>query len=241
MGKVINLIGKRFGKLVVVQRVDNDRNGRARWLCLCDCGNEKEIMSSSLLSENTRSCGCLLSPDLTGVTFGSLVVIEKLENIILSNGNIRTCWKCLCECGNYKNVSSDRLVSSTVKSCGCLSESWIAKETKTYFEKKYNSISEYKIFKNKKTNHFLPYDIYIPSLNIFIEINGQQHYEYISSWHRNRETFKYSRYKDKLKKRYAEKNGTFIEIDLRKIRDVEQVIEKIEKVINKILGDKNES
>lgn len=35
---MIDLIGQRFGRLIVIERVDNDKNGRLRWLCLCDCG-----------------------------------------------------------------------------------------------------------------------------------------------------------------------------------------------------------
>ncbi len=41
--KCINLIGQKFGILVVVRRVENSKIGRARWLCQCNCGNFKEI------------------------------------------------------------------------------------------------------------------------------------------------------------------------------------------------------
>ena len=57
-----DLIGKKFGRLTVVARADNDMNGNIRWVCKCDCGNikEKPVYTSSLTSGRTRSCGCLV-------------------------------------------------------------------------------------------------------------------------------------------------------------------------------------
>lgn len=54
-----NLIGCRFGRLVVIERAENSKNGHIRWKCLCDCGKEKIIYSTSLVRGATRSCGCL--------------------------------------------------------------------------------------------------------------------------------------------------------------------------------------
>ncbi len=55
-----NLIGQRFGRLVVIGRAPN-RPGvsNAIWLCRCDCGNESEVRSAALKNESIRSCGCL--------------------------------------------------------------------------------------------------------------------------------------------------------------------------------------
>lgn len=57
-----DLTGQRFGRLVV-QRVTDRRGGNVIWLCLCDCGNTKEVRGNHLISTTTciRSCGCLLS------------------------------------------------------------------------------------------------------------------------------------------------------------------------------------
>ena len=61
MGKFIDLIGQRFGKLIVIQRMNNDKWGGTRWLCKCDCKNKKEIIvfGSNLRRQKTQSCGCL--------------------------------------------------------------------------------------------------------------------------------------------------------------------------------------
>lgn len=58
MAKVIDLTGQKFGRLTVLKRTENSKAGKARWLCLCDCGNHKIITGNSLESGNTISCGC---------------------------------------------------------------------------------------------------------------------------------------------------------------------------------------
>ena len=58
MPKVIDLAGKRFGKLLVIKKAGINKQGFNYWLCKCDCGNEKEIISSNLLRGQTKSCGC---------------------------------------------------------------------------------------------------------------------------------------------------------------------------------------
>lgn len=54
----INLIGKRFSRLVVIQEAEK-RNNRICWRCRCDCGNEKDIRGWALRGGGTKSCGCL--------------------------------------------------------------------------------------------------------------------------------------------------------------------------------------
>jgi len=54
-----DLVGKRFGRLVVIRRVDNDKHYNTMWLCKCDCGEEKIIAADSLSRGLTKSCGCL--------------------------------------------------------------------------------------------------------------------------------------------------------------------------------------
>ena len=58
MGKIIDLTGQRFGRLVVVKRVDN-KGQHPAWLCKCDCGNECIVTGSHLKSGHSQSCGCL--------------------------------------------------------------------------------------------------------------------------------------------------------------------------------------
>jgi hypothetical protein len=47
-GKVADLTGERFGRLVVVKRAGSDKHGTAMWLCKCDCGSYKTVSRSAL-------------------------------------------------------------------------------------------------------------------------------------------------------------------------------------------------
>lgn len=60
-----DLVGQRFTKLVVLELADfyvyDCGSRQAQWLCQCDCGNITTVVSGSLTSKNTQSCGCLVS------------------------------------------------------------------------------------------------------------------------------------------------------------------------------------
>lgn len=223
---IIDISGKRYGNLTVVEYFGVE-NKITKWKCKCDCGNEKIINGSDLKRGHTKSCGCIPSGisvlDISGNRYGILLV---LNNYKIENG--QTYWECLCDCGGRKFANSQGLKCGDISSCGCLSESSIAYDLKKYFLEHYNSISEYSILKNKRTGKYLPYDIYIPERNIFIEINGIQHYKFVKYFHRTKENFNYSKEKDKMKRKFAKKNGTYIEIDLRKIKTLNEAILYIE-------------
>lgn len=55
---IIDLTGKRFGKLSVVRRVENSKHHAAQWECRCDCGNVVVVNSNNLRTGHTKSCGC---------------------------------------------------------------------------------------------------------------------------------------------------------------------------------------
>ena len=40
MRQLIDLTGMKFGRLTVIERAENAKNGNLRWLCKCECGNE---------------------------------------------------------------------------------------------------------------------------------------------------------------------------------------------------------
>lgn len=58
MGKYYDLSGEKFGRLKVIERVENKAN-RIQFLCICECGNEKITSSELLRRGSVRSCGCL--------------------------------------------------------------------------------------------------------------------------------------------------------------------------------------
>lgn len=58
-----NLIGQRFGRLVVESLIDVSAGARnpTLWMCKCDCGNKTVVRGYNLRSGNTNSCGCFQS------------------------------------------------------------------------------------------------------------------------------------------------------------------------------------
>lgn len=117
---IIDLTGKRFGKLTVLfldeERTKLAKGRKSFWICKCDCGNEKSINSSSLKSKDnpTLSCGCIRHPNIIGERRGKLVVIE------FHSGSRESppYYECVCDCGNTINLEIDWL--KKYNSCGCM-------------------------------------------------------------------------------------------------------------------------
>ena len=54
----LNLLGQRFGRLVVIEAAESNNN-KTYWKCKCDCGKTTVVASVDLVTGNTKSCGCL--------------------------------------------------------------------------------------------------------------------------------------------------------------------------------------
>ena len=61
MGGIIDLTGKRFGRLQVVACGGRNQHGKLVWHCMCDCGQSGRVVGQSLRNGKTNSCGCLRS------------------------------------------------------------------------------------------------------------------------------------------------------------------------------------
>ena len=128
MPKKQNLLGKRFGRLLVVEET---RKGRyVAWRCECDCGNETTVISHYLLSGKIVSCGCYrkdkaaqqFTKDLTGQIFSELTILGPTHK--RQNGAI--VWQCQCSCGNITEVPTGNLQTGHTRSCGHLHNTLIA-------------------------------------------------------------------------------------------------------------------
>jgi len=58
MGKFIDLTGQVFGRLTVISRAENSKNGGARWNCVCECSGECVVAANNLKNKHTQSCAC---------------------------------------------------------------------------------------------------------------------------------------------------------------------------------------
>lgn len=119
-----NLTGQKFNRWTVLYETEPQKDKRGYnmrvWHCICDCGTEKDVLQSSLLSGKSMSCGCFHKEavsanfvDITGKTFGRWTVLHKEDT---SNG-IR--WYCRCICGTERLVNGAALRNGSSVSCGC--------------------------------------------------------------------------------------------------------------------------
>ena len=63
--KLVDRTGQRFGRLVVLEQAGRTVSKKVLWKCKCDCGNETQTDSGSLVTGNTESCGCILKEAIT--------------------------------------------------------------------------------------------------------------------------------------------------------------------------------
>src|SRR3990167_2516910 len=88
--KKYELTGRRFGRLLVVDKKDG------KWNCICDCGNKRRLQSNILTEGRAVSCGCLKA--------------EKAKMRMTTHGCTGTstwnCWRGLfARCENPKEPS----------------------------------------------------------------------------------------------------------------------------------------
>lgn len=121
-----SLVGKKYGRLTVVERHGTDKYRRAIWRCQCDCGEVCYISTSQLNSGSNKSCGCLLkgnlhackTNNLTGQRFGSLTVVEPSGKTMRREVK----WLCKCDCGNEVVVRGSSLRTKHTTTCGHCNE-----------------------------------------------------------------------------------------------------------------------
>ena len=142
MPKKIDLTGMVFGEWTVLREATKDEKNNkpgAYWKCRCSCGTEKIINGQTLRNNESKSCGCKISEnlsnslknknciDITGKRFGRLVVLGRnYEEEKKHNNN--TYWNCKCDCGRIITVVKSSLTQGQTKSCGCLRRETAAKQ-----------------------------------------------------------------------------------------------------------------
>ena len=126
---LIDLTGKRFGRLVVLGREDVPSKGKVRrWLCHCDCGNEPLVLGKHLRSGATTSCGCLRAEviadlvearklDITGNTYYALTALHPIERQTKDGPRWEWVWR--CDCGKEIMAPANMVISGYLRSCGC--------------------------------------------------------------------------------------------------------------------------
>lgn len=197
------LVGQKFGRLLVISRLDKTIGDKKTpiWLCKCDCGNYKEVPSYSLLNGHTQSCGCLVIDnkwiDITGKTFGKLTAIER-------DPTNHKKWICKCECDNIKSVDGYGLRNGITQSCGCINYSIGEQNIKNILDE--NKIKYIKEYCNSELQ-LKRFDFALIDNNEkvirFIEFDGEQHYKSNRGTWDKEDSLELRQKRDKEKNQYA--------------------------------------
>ena len=175
-----NMIGERYGKLVVVS-LDKVENNVSYWKCICDCGNYTIVSNSNLVTGNTKSCGCLSHiphpEDLTGVRSGKLTAIKYLNN---------SKWLCRCDCGNLVAKDTWKIKNNATFSCGCDDGSYEEDCVRNYIMSFGINCSKERILGTKNKQEI---DIYIKNKHIGIEYNGSAFHATLNGAFNNKDKY----------------------------------------------------
>ena len=210
-------IGKRYGKLTILEVWRDYENKVTYAKAKCDCGNIIKTKLKYITSGDKKSCGCLKPGvkklesknmiSLSGFKIGKITVTTPSDKRS-SNGSVM--WNYICECGGTGTACVSDIKRGQITSCGCKKAEHRVSKYETFVEdiltnKKIKFIKEF-CFEDCKNQRKLPFDFYLPDYNLCIECQGQQHYfpvEYFGG----EDEYKKTVYRDKIKKNYCENNN----------------------------------
>ena len=211
-----NEIGNNYGLLTVIARAENTKEGRARWLCQCKCGNMVIVLGKHLRSGNTKSCGCYQKEraaqanmdrvgTLVGKRFGKLTVIAENGFITHTSGKRSRIYYCECDCGNIVPAAQHQyLAFGDLTSCGCIRSKGEYQIEQLLKEHNISYIREYS-FEDLVDDLPLRFDFAIfknGKLDALIEFQGEQHYNQSNGFY-NETIVEH----DKMKVEYCKKNS----------------------------------
>ena len=93
MANLVDEIGNRYSRLLVIDQAENNKQGCARWLCICDCGKQHIIVGYSLRRGDTKSCGCLQKE-----------VVKKVRSLPEREANFRDYIRTAKRQAKYRNI-----------------------------------------------------------------------------------------------------------------------------------------
>lgn len=113
MANATSLIGKVFGRLVVLDRAGTDNSRDPLWLCRCSCRKRTIVRGKHLRRGSIRSCGCLLKDTL---------LARNIGNIIHGQSSQKTptyrCWIAMrSRCSQYNTSPSSSYYRINISIC----------------------------------------------------------------------------------------------------------------------------
>jgi Zn finger protein HypA/HybF involved in hydrogenase expression len=149
---------------------------------------------------------------------------NKYDYSMVNYINAATKVKIICE----KHGVFEQIIGNHLNGYGCskCNNSRGEIQIENYLKNKNIMFESQKKFKGCKNKYQLPFDFFIPSLNICIEYDGIQHFKPLKHFGGN-EKFIYRQNNDDIKNKFCQKNN----INLLRIKYNEDIIEKLNNIL----------
>ena len=90
--KPLDITGDKYGRLSPLKRVENDKYGKAMWLCACECGKEVVRNTAELRRGKVTSCGCARSKHGMSKTKFHNIWLSMRDRCNNPNGDFYYCY-----------------------------------------------------------------------------------------------------------------------------------------------------
>lgn len=92
-----NRIGQKFNRLTIIKILENaSKINRVKYLCKCDCGNERSVFHNNIVYNKTKSCGCVRNEINTKI-------IHRTLRKPLGTSTFKNLFKCYKKSAKYRN------------------------------------------------------------------------------------------------------------------------------------------
>ena len=205
----INVIGNKYGRLVILDIIPNTHPTKV--ICKCDCGNKHICLQSDVVSGHTQSCGCLQSEnasitntkDWRGYVSESGVQFIQQHHL---NKQGQWVWECKCPiCGNLFYELPAKINNGHTTSCGCRIQSFGESYIQSLLDEACISFKPQYTFDECKYVYVLHFDFAIFNENKLlglIEYDGRQHFEPVDIFG-GEEEFRKTQKRDSIKNAYC--------------------------------------
>lgn len=210
----IDLTGRRFGRLTVLEMLWEYPHTQCK--CICDCGNETIVRNAQLSNGKTQSCGCLQRErtSMANVIDRTNEVTETGIRFIRQhhkNENGVWEWECECPiCGNIFVGLPANIVCDNRCSCGCAAMSSGEILIKDFLDKSNVPYQTQYTFNECRNKYNLRFDFAILDENgnpvHLIEYDGRQHFEPIDLFG-GVDEFEKTVKRDNIKNEFCAKNN----------------------------------
>ena len=209
----INIVGKKYGRLTIIESIYNECQTQAK--CLCDCGNVTVVYRADVVNGHTKSCGCLHkektsetnTKDWTGHI--SDYGVEFLSQNHMNNKG-QWMWNCKCGiCGEEFVALPAKVNNGQITSCGCAAQSSKERLIKNILDDLSVDFIPQHSFSDCKYKYLLRFDfcvLFKSQILYLIEYDGKQHFEPIDLFGGDL-GFKELQKRDKIKNEYCKSHN----------------------------------